>query len=214
MKNLAFILFLFIYTYSISQTDGVSFEGYPYDNQTSSLGIGLYISNNAITLYNDTSLTDKYQSIDLVHNRKNIILYAKYHKPDYGIMNFVCIEQNDRYYTVIINYSTLKYISKISLGYFETWEDYILNSLGIGPKNLLDLKLYEVPNSSSMVIESSPLESYCPVQIKGDWLELKYLCNYKKSEIETCSSVLHCSKTAWVRWREKEKILIGINTIL
>ena len=214
MKHLTLFFILFIHTQLSAQTDGVTFDGYSYENKTSTLGIGLYISQNAVTLYNDTALTDEFQSIDLFHNGEDIILYAKYHKPDYGIMNFVCIGKNERYYSIIINYSMLKYISKVSLGHFETWEEYILNSLGVGPKHLANLELHESQNSSSKMIESFPLESYCPVQIKGDWLELKYSCTYKNPVIETCLSVLKCTRTAWVRWRKKGEILIGINTIL
>ncbi len=195
-----------------------------YDNEVSSLGNGLIIAPAKFDLYNDSLLNNKYASWDMYEDETRINLCSKFFKPDYGIMHFVCIAKSDKAYKVIINASDTKYFPKTKSYDFKTWDEYILQSYGIRRLTantgeisaILPLRIAPKDNADTLAIPQG-YEMFCPMDIKGDWVKVKYDCFYNDEnslhEGEPCHDFIDQCKnplTGWLRWRQENKLLIDI----
>lgn len=195
-----------------------------YDNQVSSLGIGLIIAPSKFEIYNDSLLNDKIASWDIYEDEGKINLCSKFFKPDYGIMHFVCIGKRDKAYKVLVNFSDIKYLPKTKNYDFKTWDEYISQSFGIrrltsntgdiSKKYLLRSKPND--NADTLVIPNGH-ELFCPMETKGDWIKVRYDCFYNDEnnsyEGEPCHSYIDKCKnplTGWLQWRQENQLLIDI----
>jgi hypothetical protein len=70
----------------------------------------------------------------MYENENEINVCSKFHKPDYGIMHFVCLEKTSRSFSVLTGFSEYKYISGAHAHQFKTWDKYILESFGVTRK--------------------------------------------------------------------------------
>ena len=69
---------------------------------TKSLGIGIItLASDSFAIYDDKNLSNLFWS-DNVYNvtNNNQKCCARSHKPDYGILNFVCLNQTESYYKI------------------------------------------------------------------------------------------------------------------
>ncbi|MEA5406066.1 hypothetical protein VB776_24215 [Arcicella sp. DC2W] len=195
-----------------------------YDNQVSSLGIGLIIAPSKFEIYNDSLLSDKIASWDMYEDESKMNLCSKFFKPDYGIMHFVCIAKSEKAYKVLVNFSDIKYLPKTKNYEFKTWDEYISQSFGIRRltndngdiSKKITLRIKPVDNSDTL---ASPLglELFCPMEIKGDWIKVRYDCFYNDEnnsyEGEPCHNYIDKCKnplTGWLRWRQENHLLIDI----
>jgi hypothetical protein len=193
-----------------------------YDNPVSSLGQGLVIASQNIELFSDSLLTDIYLKWNIdSSNPPSRQVCSKYFKPDYHIMHFVCISKTDKYFKVIINFDQIKYIPNIKSYTFKSWGDYILQSYGI--RRLIDnatgdiserqsLRKSPKANSEFITIPEGQ-ELFCPIEIKDDWVKVKYDCFYNQNDnphdgepchdyIEKCNNPV----TSWLKWRQDNKV--------
>lgn len=183
---------------------------YSYENETSTLGIGLVMGIDTMELYNDSLLKNLHVKWDMYQEQPKPTLYSKFWKPDYGIMHFICLEKNSKYFKVLINYNDIKFFPNTRKYKFQTWEEYISSSYGIG-SNPSDSVMYSEPDKKSSIIKIKG-NSLCALQIKGEWVKVAD-CN--DSAFEPCYEILNQkpNKTAtrgWLKWKEKNKLLIGI----
>jgi hypothetical protein len=195
-----------------------------YDNQVASLGIGLIIAPPKFEIYNDSLLNDKIASIDMYEDATKINLCSKFFKPDYGIMHFVCIAKSEKAYKVLVNFSDIKYLPRIKNYYFKTWDEYISQSFGI--RRLTNdngdisekyaTRIKPEDNADTLVIPKGH-ELFCPMEIKGDWIKVRYDCFYNDEnnshEGEPCHSYIGKCKnplTGWLRWRQENQLHIDI----
>jgi hypothetical protein len=183
---------------------------YSYENETSTLGIGLVMGIDTMELYNDSLLQNLYVKWDMYQEQPNPTLYSKFWKPDYGIMHFICLEKNSKYFKVLINYNDIKFFPNTRKYKFENWEEYISSSYGIG-SNPRDSVMYSEPDKKSSIIKIKG-NGLCALQIRGDWVKVAD-CNGALDE--PCSEILNQkpNKTAtkgWLKWKEKNKLLIAI----
>lgn len=199
--------------------------GCEYDNEVSSLGIGLIISPSKFTLYNDSLLTDRFVSKDMYSdNKEKINLCSKFYEPEYGIMHFVCLDKTKKSFKVLVNYSDIKYLPNTEHYKFKSWNDYIIHSFGIrrlhnkagGIQSYLPLRKEPNEKSDTLAIPKG-YEMFCPLEIKGDWIKVKYDCFYNQEsnphEGEPCHGYIdECNNplTGWLRWRQDNKLLIDI----
>jgi hypothetical protein len=195
-----------------------------YDNQVSTLGMGLVIVPSNFEIYNDSALSNRYSNWDMYEDEANINVCSKFFKPDYRIMHFVCIGITSKAYKVLINYSDVKYLPKAKNYEFKTWEQYILQSFGLrrlnsnNDDNLESASFRKDPSLNSDTLEiPKGFEMFCPLEIKGDWLKVTYDCFYNnennKYEGEPCQNyILKCEKplTGWIKWKEKNNLKIEI----
>ena len=195
-----------------------------FDNQVSSLGIGLVIAPPKFDVYDDSLLAVKYGSWDMYENSDEIKFCSKFFKPDYGIMHFVCIGKTNKAYKILVNYSDIKYLPKTKDYNFKTWNEYLLQSYGIrrlttetdGISVNFPLRILPNENADTLIIPKG-YEMFCPMEIKGDWVQVKYDCFYNEDnnphETEPCHNFIdNCknSLTGWLRWRQENNLLIDI----
>lgn len=196
-----------------------------YDNEVSTLGIGLVIAPRKFEVFNDSLLTERWTMGDMSAEDTSLArVCPKFFKPDYGIMHFVCVGKTAQSYRILINYKEVKYLPKTTLYVFKTWETYLLQSFGV--KRLANPK---GDNGSVQPLKTAPGEAadtlsvpagqelFCPVQLQGDWLEVKYDCFYNEAdnphEGTPCDQYISQCKTpltGWLRWRKGEHLLIDI----
>lgn len=199
-------------------------EDCSYDNEVSSLGNGLILAPAKFDIYNDSLLTNKYASWDMYEDAARINICSKFFKPDYGIMHFVCLSKSQKAYKVLINASDIKYFPKTKSYDFKTWDEYILQSYGIrrltsstGDISAISpLRIAPRDNTDTLAIPPG-YEMFCPIEIEGDWVKVKYDCFYNDEnslhEGEPCYDFIDQCKnplTGWLRWRQANKLLIDI----
>jgi hypothetical protein len=197
---------------------------FDYENPVFSLGKGLIITPTEFELYNDSLLTEQYVSLDMYKDENEIDFYSKFFSPEYGIMHFVCVDKSEKAFKVVVNHSDIKFLPITNEYIFETWNKYILESLGIrrnrknGLDTLPDFQLRERPDINSNSIEvPEGFELFCPFEINGDWVNVKYDCfyndDYNIHEGKPCHEYIDdCSNplTGWIRWKKKNQLLIDI----
>lgn len=109
-----------------------------------------------------------------------------------------CLSKDESVFKVLSEDGNVGYIpineQKVK---FQTWEEHVLNSLFAVTFNEKNNSLHEDPSEGSKIIYYDKDEFYHPYQIKGEWLQVKWgsegSWNY-----------------GWIRWRDKEKLLIGM----
>lgn len=197
-------------------------ENPSYENPSKTLGIGLIIVPEEFELFDDSLLTHSYMKWNMYSSEnppKPII--PKYYKPDYGILHFICLESTAKYHKILSNESEVKYSPIKESYHFATWEKYILESFGIrrdDEGNHEKEPLRSSPNVKSTIVSiPKGYEMFCPMEVKGDWVKVKYDCFYNEEnnphEGEPCSNFIEkCQNpvTGWLKWREKNEILIDI----
>ena len=200
-----------------------------YENQTETLGIGLVEYDNykqpVIKLFNDSLLQNTFYSWTL-YSDFSPPFCTKYFKPDYGIASIVVLDSTLVSFKVLVNETDIKYLPN-SLDYvFWTWEEYLLESHGVRRKiqnsDLKNQAIRNEPNSTSsiIVLPNDRLELLCVLEVKGDWIKIKYDCFYNQSknpnEGVPCSTYINdCedSSSGWLLWRNNSKILVDIFTM-
>jgi hypothetical protein len=195
-----------------------------FKNSTSDLGIGLIIVPATFEIFNDSLLTKKHSTINMYEDEDKINVCSMFYKPDYGIMHFVCLSQTDKSYKVLTAFDELKYLPKNSKYEFHPWNNYILQSFGVRRLTEEDGKLASgqslrnKPSDDSKTITiPKGYEMFCPMEIEGDWIKVKYDCFYNnednKHKVETCQNyITKCDNTltGWLKWRNKNELLIDI----
>lgn len=208
-----------------------------YDSETESLGSGLVLAPTTFEIYYDSLLINKLATRDMYSENEESFkdMCTKVFLPEYGIMHFVCIRETAKSFQVLVNYSDVRYFPK-KKGYdFRNWEEYILESMGVRRLTLVEedgvdpnagpLRKLPNDNADSLSIPAG-FEMFCPMEVKGDWVKVKYDCFYNREqdiegeaysaneyEGEPCHSYINKCKdplTGWLRWRKGNKLLIDI----
>ena len=143
-----------------------------YENETSSLGLGLLIpdGNNTgrLEIFENEDQSELFAEIN-IDSYELPEVCAKYNKPDYGILHFVCLDSTDRYFKILVNYDEVKYVSTTESGYkFITWNQYIRTAYSARRKKQYQTNyIFEIPNDSSdtIGIPEEKFESFCVLDI-------------------------------------------------
>jgi hypothetical protein len=198
-----------------------------YENEVSSLGIGLVKAPRKLAVYNDSLLTGKPITIDMQAIADDTLtsICTKYYYPEYEIMYFVCTGKTEKAYQVLVNYSEIRYLPKTKGYVFQTWDEHLLAAMGI-TRNTNDAGellqptalLRKEPKDNADTLAIPPgAEMFCAMKVQGDWVQVKYDCFYNQNpnphEGYPCHSFINkCKDTlaGWLRWRKDNKVLIGI----
>ena len=181
-------------------------------------------TTSTIEIYNDSLLQDKYLSWNYYEEKPAKPVCSKYFKPDYGILHFVYIKETAKAYQILNCFDEMKYLPKEKGNVAISWQDYILNSYGVRRlttelnKDITYQAIKKSPSDKGETISfPKGLEMLCPIEIKGDWVKVQYDCFYNqeqnKYEGEPCHSFINKCKPAqygWIKWRERNHILIDI----
>ena len=194
------------------------------DNKVSTLGIGLIIVPDKFAIYNDSLLTDRLADIDVYNEDMNSSpVCSMFFFPEYGIMHFICLSKTKKYYKVLNGNSEVKYLPVTKSYSFLSWDKYILQSMGV--RRIIDhtgkittnQPLRVGPDRMDTLSVPKGYELFCPMQVKGDWLQVTYDCFYNaednKHEGEPCSNYIkECTNplSGWIKWKDGNKLLIDI----
>ena len=181
-----------------------------------SLGTGLVIAPDSFQIYNDSNLQELILSTNMYNGKIPKSIYPIIFKPDYGLMHFVCLGFNDKFYRVLINDTLIGYFPRTSEYEFENWNKYIIESYGIALKERTDI--YSSDNESSSKIKYNKEMLLCPIFLKGEFIKVRIGCKEgsfdESMEDEMCPQILkQCNKKGiegWVRWKENEVLKIDI----
>jgi hypothetical protein len=191
-----------------------------YENSMSNLGVGIIIAPTTFEIFEDSLLTQNLSTINMYEDEKKINFCSFFYKPDYGIMHFVCIGENAKSYKILTGPFEHKFLPKKKEYEFKTWEKYILESFGVRRKTEREpkqqFKEQSTENSKDLKIPEGH-ELFCPMEIKGDWIKVKYDCFYNAEnnqyEGQPCNNYIDkCDKTltGWIKWRLQNELLIDI----
>ncbi|CAN5276129.1 hypothetical protein BH10ACI1_BH10ACI1_21080 [soil metagenome] len=124
--------------------------------------------------------------------------------PDYSRLALKLAGENATYFEVIVNEETnlKKYVKKDDKNFkFETWENHILQTFAIEFNNEVN-PLREIPNGKIKNIETANIEKFAPVEIKGEWLKVKW--DVKPNSTETTPK----TDSGWIQWKKADTLLI------
>jgi hypothetical protein len=197
MKYLVIILLFIFQQINCFSQNKIKLE-YQNDNLIQEIGIGLVQQvnvNGKIILFEDSKLkTIKSKDAKL---GKDIIPLLN--KVDYSILFFLCVEKNNNYYKVAISKGKYAFIKPSDKYIYYNWNDFLKNHLtSVDCKNKNSL----FDNIDGKVVIYKNINSDDEIEIinlKGDWL------NIKNTTI---------NKNYWVKWKEKNKLLINLNLLM
>ena len=196
IKSLITIFCLFQLINCLSQNK-IKLE-YQNDNLIQEIGIGLVQQVNVkekIILYEDS----EFKTIKTKDAKLGKDIIPLLNKLDYSILFFLCVEKNNKYFKVIISKEKYAFIKPSNKYIYYNWNDFLKNqitSVDCKNKNSLfdkiDGKLINFKNLNF----DDEIEI---INVKDDWL------NIKNTTI---------NKNYWVKWKEKNKLLINLNLLM
>ncbi len=202
------------------QKDGFQVK---FENPTKLLGIGLLKLGyeREINFYEDPGLSRPAATWIIEEPTEKI--YPKYYEIDYGICEFILLEQGPGYFKVLVGYETEWYVKRDDNWIVESWQNRISGSYGVTRKrdkraeNKLRVKADD--NSQEINIELKVHENFCVIAVEGEWLKVQYDCIYASEQYMTefegmpCSSYIQecgSEKIGWLRWQKDDVLLIDI----
>lgn len=170
-------------------------------NIENTLGVLVFqsIKKPGFEIYNENGTLWKQLDIaDFSSNSKDSILPFAL-SPDNFLLVFKCRNIVNDNYEIIVNeeLGLKKYIKKNDKNFiFETWEKHILAAFSV-EFNSQTNPIYSEPSIVSNIIAKDNDEFYYPVQVKDDWLKIKWGENDNLNY-------------GWIKWRSENKILIEL----
>lgn len=140
------------------------------------------------------------------HKHKNW-LQPEVMRLEYYHFSLRCKSQTENWLEVIVNNengSTL-WLKRSDQTKFQPWKEYLMSMFGIARLSPRTQGIYEAPDESAKKMGSQGKDCFRVRDMKGDWIEIfsSDECDSKKrTEI----------KSAWIKWKDGEKILIDYNT--
>lgn len=125
---------------------------------------------------------------------------CKVFDPEYNLFIVECTGKDQNYFYVLINDETKLIYAANTLIEFQTIEEHVLSNYPILTR---ETPLFEMPDSTSNVIEGFMNYNYISTKINGDWL--KVICDL---DCDGCPEGKLIE--GWVKWREDDRVLIRI----
>ena len=183
---------------------GYGFASIKFDENTV---INFYDSQNST--YPDKKveffMDDDINSIS-IKNKKSIEewLVPKAFWLDYNIFKLRAISVNDEWVEVITNEPNWEsmWLKRDENVDYKNWEQYLTGLFNIERKDTISQFLYTSPNSNN-IVKYEGADCFKVLKIEGDWIEI--------TSPEYCDSFTYWQmkiESAWIRWRDKERLLI------
>ena len=132
-----------------------------------------------------------------------------FHKADYGLYHFICLEKSDAYYKVLINDTDIGYLPNDKNFYFMTW-DKVMIGYPVERHSTRN-PIYVCPTETSKRIhnhcELDRLYVKCLVERNGEYWA--YVAIPQDCEGHSDIRVKRC-KLGWVKWRTQTELLVSI----
>jgi hypothetical protein len=118
---------------------------------------------------------------------------------DYSLLMFICTGIEGDKYKVIVNKETglEKYIKKESFWILRNWQDHLIHSVASisFDKKTNPVRVKPIENSTIIKLDGEIDPVIDPVEIKGDWLKIKYWENGNE-------------KNGWIKWKTGNQIIV------
>jgi hypothetical protein len=126
--------------------------------------------------------------------------------PDYHVLALKLVSEDSNRYQVIVNEETglIKYVKKTDKNLkFETLEEYVLSMFAVG-FNEKENPIIESPKGKTKKTITYKKDNvfFFPIEIKGEWLKIKWDIKDNPNK--------YVSDFGWIRWRNKDKLLIEL----
>jgi hypothetical protein len=192
------LVFLMSVGWKTAVASRLSYGGWPTDSLTAGVVQLKESAEGVLKICNSDGTV--WHRIDLAKDDR-IDQYVKPFsiKLDYQNLVFRCIGDMGDYYKVIVNEGTglIKYIRHDDLHFsFSSWDKHVLSvfSVGFDPKKN---PLKKMPAGDAATIPFVKDEFYLPVEIKGDWLKVKW-GDVGKQEY------------GWIKWRSRHLLRVEL----
>ncbi|WP_298547099.1 hypothetical protein [uncultured Aquimarina sp.] len=120
-------------------------------------------------------------------------------KEEYEILSFRCFGAKDSIYSIFIDDET-KYILKDDrLVILQSWEEHLLNSIFSIGLDLEENPIRESIEGNPILSEKSNNYKISPVEIKGEWMKVKYQ-NFNTEK----------TTEGWIKWRNEKCLFVEI----
>lgn len=173
------------------------------------LGIGFAVADNPYQyenggqpsrLFRDPALKVKWSGADVV---------PFFHKADYGLYHFICLDSTEAYYKVLANDNDIAYLPREGGFHFLSWDALLIGS---------SIELIE-PNTAIYACPSDS-KKLVPNPCKSQQLRVKLLVKLKGEYWAYVAMPLDCEHHAdihltpcrlgWVKWRTAHELLVSI----
>lgn len=193
------VALLIVSTSSSVFSQDVNFE-YQNDQNLKSLGVGLIQQakiSEKVQFYKDSSFKEPLTTNLKLGNEVVPLLY----KPDYGICFYVCTRASSKFLRLETKAGQKLFVKPSTSILFYSWNDFLTQQVvGIRSKNATSNPLrYSINGKVINTSNWSDDDEESVVEVKGDWLKIK---NQTRKIVY------------WIRWKEKNKLLVYLNMLL
>ncbi len=148
-------------------------------------------------------------------NIKNFNKHKSWLKPellwlDNSSLFFRYVTIKDNWIKVIVNYETGEtfWIKKSKMTIIKNWEKYLIDMFGVSRLPNEPQKIKSLPINNSKDIKYEGQDCFQVKSVKGDWIEI-FTANYCDEDNSKSKTKI---KSGWIKWREKNKLLIEYYT--
>ena len=164
-----------------------------YFNPAIKLGLGLLKPKNDTIFFkqqvNETPLKET------IYTPKKVI--PIFFKPDYDIFYIVCTEKTGLGYKILSANGKELLANKTDFD-FISWEKFLLKTTGIENISWKQNPLRKESTVTSLEVPFNDKENFIVKEVKNNWIKVK---NENNEE-------------GWIKWKEKEKLLIEIYLLM
>jgi hypothetical protein len=161
-----------------------------------------------ITLYNDAKCTDvysRYNYVDVYGTPKGKNIIPVVNSVDYGWYSFICTADKGTAFEVAINKNDRKYVKKEENIEYYNWEKFFNLIICVNEDEDSGNRFRELPDDAAAIViveeqdaDNNGLDDVWEQEIKldGEWLHVNFL---------------KLKKSAWLRWRKGNDIIVSFS---
>ena len=173
---------------------------YQNDNLLNEIGVGVVQQVDVIekiTVYNDATC----KKIKIKDAKIGKDLIPLLNKVDYSILFFVCVEKNAKFYKIVTSAGKYAYLKPSDKFIFYSWNDFLKNQVTtVESKNKISNPLFDNINGKSIQFENLQSDDEVEIiNVKRNWLHINNTT---------------INKNYWIKWKEKNELLIYINLLM
>lgn len=172
-------------------------------------GIGFAVATDPYQYADGSHPSRLYRDPELKVKLTGRKVWPFFHKADYGLYHFICLEKTDAYYKVLINDTDIGYLPNDKNFYFTTWDKVMIGYPM--ERHSTDNPIYTCPTVTSPRIRNhcDPDRLYVKLLIERNGEYWAYVAIPQDCEGYPDIRVKRC-KLGWVKWRTQTELLVSI----
>lgn len=211
MKRLLTYILMFLTTNLLAQKDlGLGLVSINFDGKTTLQFYSIPTDKEPkriIQFFNDKTINS--------WNIRDLKRHKSWLKPevlwlDYSYFVFRCLTVKDNWLKVMVNNETGEalWIKKSNLTTFKYWENYLKEMFGVARLPKEQQKIRSLPTDNSKEIIYQGQDCFQVKSMKGDWIEIFTADYCDESYTDNKTKI----KSGWIKWKQKNKLLIDYFT--